>query len=102
MGLPKERTETESELWRVQENRQNRTSPDSKSDRRHGARRKGEVIQRFCRRGFLDERPTTTLDTLRISSVLVADMGSKSMHLSIPITCKTVGGNKTVGEGRRC
>ena len=33
---------------------------------------------------------------LRISSVLVADMGSKSMHLPIPITCKTVRGNKTV------
>jgi hypothetical protein len=45
---------------------------------------------------FLDERSTTTLDTLRIFSVLVADMGSKSMHLSIPITCKTVKGNKTI------
>ena len=34
--------------------------------------------------------------SLKISSVLVAKLGPQSMHISIPITCKTLQGNKTV------
>ena len=35
-------------------------------------------------------------ESLMIFSVLVAQMGPQSMHISIPIMCKTIRGNKTV------
>src|SRR5271168_54704 len=37
-----------------------------------------------------------TIDTLRISSVIMTDSRTRSMHISIPIVTKTVTGNKTV------
>src|SRR5271168_2698043 len=42
------------------------------------------------------ENSIVTMDTLRISSVIMPDSRMRSMHISIPIVIKTVTGNKTV------
>src|ERR1700678_3262043 len=42
------------------------------------------------------ENSTVTMDTLRISSVIITDSRMRSMHISIPIVIKTVTGNETV------
>jgi hypothetical protein len=71
-------------------------SLDLKFDHGHGSGEKRQIVQRRIGTGFLDERPTTPLEMLRISSVLIANLGSKSMTISIPIMSKTVRGNKTI------
>src|ERR1700677_457271 len=45
---------------------------------------------------IFEENSIVTMDTLRISSVIMTDSGMRSMHISIPIVIKTVTGNKTV------
>src|ERR1700678_2329109 len=45
---------------------------------------------------IFEENSIITMDTLRISSVIMTDSGMRSMHISIPIVIKTVTGNKTV------
>src|SRR5277367_657913 len=45
---------------------------------------------------ILGQRSTSTLRTLILSSVLVADFGNKSFTITIPITCKTEKENKIV------
>src|SRR5277367_1218339 len=45
---------------------------------------------------ILGQRSTSTLRTLTLSSVLVADFGNKSFTITIPITCKTERENKIV------
>src|ERR1700678_4092369 len=88
LGTKLRRTETEPEIWTVQENCQNSTGTDQKHSRRHGPRRKG--------RDILEENSIVTMDTLRISSVIMTDSRMRSMHISISIVIKTVTGNKTV------
>src|SRR6202522_4186549 len=84
----KRRTETEPEIWTVQENCQNSTGTDQKHSRRHGPRRKG--------RGILEENSIVTMNTLRISSVIMTNSRMRSMHISISIVIKTIRGNKTI------
>src|ERR1700678_1507765 len=45
---------------------------------------------------IFEENSIITMDTLRISSVIMTDSRKRSMHISIPIVIKTVTGNKTV------
>src|ERR1700678_3077300 len=45
---------------------------------------------------IFEENSIVTMDTLRISSVIMTDSRMRSMHISIPIVIKTVTGNKTV------
>src|SRR5277367_5334668 len=45
---------------------------------------------------ILGQRSTSTLRTLILSSVLVANFGNRSFTITIPITCKTEKENKTV------
>src|SRR5271155_818600 len=42
------------------------------------------------------ENSIITMDTLRISSVIMTDSRMRSMHISIPIVIKTIRGNKTI------
>src|ERR1700678_1298737 len=85
------RTETKPESWTVQEDCQNSASTDQKHSRRHGPWRKGRDIQ-----DIFEENSIITMDTLRISSVIMTDSRMRSMHISIPIVIKTITGNKTV------
>ena len=85
------------EVQKCQKDSSNSKSYDMHTHSRHGPRREGEAYGRIhfgCR--FLDEWPTSTFESLIISSVLVANLGNKSITLSIPITCKTTTENKTV------
>src|ERR1700678_4177697 len=50
LGTKPRRTETEPELWTVQEDCQNSTVTDQEHSRRHGPRRKGRGIRRHIRR----------------------------------------------------
>src|ERR1700678_525080 len=43
-----------------------------------------------------EENSIVTMDTLRISSVIMTDSRMRSMHVSIPIVLKTIRGNKPV------
>src|ERR1700678_4451062 len=43
-----------------------------------------------------EENPIVTINTLRISSVILTDPGMRTMHISIPIVLKTIKGNETV------
>src|ERR1700678_2439647 len=52
LGTKLRRTETEPEIWTVQENCQNSTGTDQKHSRRHGLRRKGRGIRRHIQRKF--------------------------------------------------
>src|ERR1700678_610279 len=52
LGMKLRRTETEPEIWTVQEDCQNSTGTDQEHSRRHGPRRKGRGIQRHIRRKF--------------------------------------------------
>src|ERR1700678_3515631 len=45
---------------------------------------------------IFEENSIVTMDTLRISSVIMTDSRMRSMHISIPIVIKTVTGNKTI------
>src|SRR6202522_978627 len=45
---------------------------------------------------IFEENSIVTMDTLRISSVIMTDSRMRSMHVSIPIVLKTIRGNKTV------
>src|SRR6202522_2942815 len=45
---------------------------------------------------IFEENSIVTMDTLRISSVIMTDSRMRSMHISIPIVIKTVAGNKAV------
>src|SRR5271155_1366847 len=45
---------------------------------------------------IFEENSIVTMNTLRISSVIMTDSRMRSMHISIPIIIKTVTGNKTV------
>src|ERR1700678_720191 len=45
---------------------------------------------------IFEENPIVTMDTLRISSVIMTDSRMRPMHISIPIVLKTIRGNKTV------
>src|SRR6202522_1067473 len=45
---------------------------------------------------IFEENSIVTMDTLRISSVIMTDSRMRSMHISIPIVIKTFTGNKTV------
>src|SRR6202522_1582779 len=45
---------------------------------------------------IFEENSIVTMDTLRISSVIVTNSRIKSMHVSIPIVLKTIRENKTV------
>ena len=62
------------------------------------SQRKGGVVKQDCwRRGFLEQWSVSlTSDLLTISSVLVAEMGTQSMRMIIPIESKTTKENKTV------
>src|SRR6202522_2034984 len=88
LGTKLRRTENEPEIWTVQEDCQNSTGTDQKHSRRHGPRRKG--------RGILEENSIVTMNTLRISSVIMTDSRMRPMHISIPIVLKTIRGNETV------
>src|ERR1700678_2878203 len=52
LGMKLRRTETEPEIWTVQENCQNSIGTDQEHSRRHGPRRKGRGIRRHIRRKF--------------------------------------------------
>src|SRR5580692_6370563 len=52
LGTKRRRTETEPEIWTIQENCQDSTGTDQKHSRRHEPRRKGRDIQRHIRRKF--------------------------------------------------
>src|SRR5271168_5319182 len=87
----KRRTETEPEIWTVQENCQNSTGTDQKHSRRHGPRRKGRGIRRHIRRKFYRHNGHTQnflSDHDRFKDEIYA-------HLHF-IVIKTVTGNKTV------
>src|SRR6202789_2776564 len=56
-----------------------------------GPKEKDEVYK-----DIFEENSIVTMDTLRISSVIMTDSRMKSMHISIPIVLKTIRGNKTV------
>src|SRR5271168_738985 len=88
LGTKLRQTETEPEIWTVQENCQNSTGTDQKHSRRPGLRRKG--------RDIFEENSIVTMNTLRISSVIVTDSRTRPMHVSIPIVVKTIRGNETV------
>src|SRR5271168_1185951 len=45
---------------------------------------------------IFEENSFVTMDTLRISSVIMTDSRMRSMHISIPIKLKTIRGNETV------
>src|ERR1700675_4070475 len=45
---------------------------------------------------IFEENSIVTMDTLRISSVIMTDSRMRSMHVSIPIVLKTIRGNKTI------
>ena len=84
MKLSKQRTETKPEFWTVQENCQNSTHSDQKPGCRHEPRRKGQDV--------FEENFIVTMDTLRISSVIITDSKIRSMHISIPNVIKTIRG----------
>src|ERR1700678_4497394 len=52
---------------------------------------KDEVYEDIFKENFI-----VTMNTLRISSVIMTDSRMRSMHIFIPIVIKTVTGNKTV------
>src|ERR1700678_4493180 len=52
LGTKPRRTETEPEIWTVQENCQNSTGTDQEHSCRHGPRRKGRGIRRYIQRKF--------------------------------------------------
>src|SRR5271155_1982463 len=45
---------------------------------------------------IFEENSIVTMDSLRISSVIMTDSRMRSMHISIPIILKTIRGNETV------
>src|ERR1700678_584682 len=45
---------------------------------------------------IFEEDSIVTMNTLRISSVIVTDSRTRPMHVSIPIVVKTITGNKTI------
>src|ERR1700678_3072845 len=45
---------------------------------------------------IFEENSIVTMNTLRISSVIITDSRMRSMHISIPIIIKTVTGNKNI------
>src|SRR6202522_4221091 len=45
---------------------------------------------------IFEENSIVTMDTLRISSVIMTDSRMRPMHISIPIVLKTIRGNETV------
>jgi hypothetical protein len=71
-------------------------SNHSKHHGGNGTRREREISGRIQRRGFLEKRSASTSAPLTISTVLVAEMGTNSITLTTPITCKTTQENKTV------
>src|ERR1700678_3747195 len=52
---------------------------------------KDEVYEDIFKENFI-----VTMDTLRISSVIMTDSRMRSMHIFIPIVIKTVTGNETI------
>jgi hypothetical protein len=46
--------------------------------------------------GIFEENSIVTMDSVRISSVIMTNSRMRSMHISIPIVVKTIRGNKTV------
>src|SRR6202522_849970 len=80
------RTETEPEFWTVQKDCQNSTivagmDPEEKNE---------------IYKDIFEENSIVTMDSLRISSVIMTDSRMRSVHISIPIAIKTVTGNQTV------
>src|ERR1700678_1876753 len=45
---------------------------------------------------IFEENSIVTMDSVRISSVIMTNSRMRSMHISIPIVVKTIRGNKTV------